>query len=236
MSLMKNQGRYASFSVSSSSIAGVFGWMFYGLLLTFATAFGLYLAACNSIISVDSYLKIMTISSIAYIVYAFAAIFLMAKIQSKIGSVITYSIYALLFGAMLSSIFIYSNIMDVIYALGATSLVFGIMALYGYFTKKDLTGFGSILTMFLIGVIILSFINLILYLISPTTFMILDAVLSYVLLGIIIGYVAFDVQRVKRAAEQGALANSLPVYLAFNLYIDFIYIFIRILDIINSNK
>ncbi len=237
MASLKNQGRYASFSVSSSSIAKVFGWMFYGLLLTFGTAFGLYLLAGYEIIAAETYLIVLAVSAVSYLIFSFIAIFIMAGTQNKIVSTVIYSIYALLLGTVLSSIFITTNISNVVYALGTTSLVFGVMALYGYFTKRDLTGFASILTMLLLGIIVMSLVNLLLsFFLGSTVFTMMDWIFSYVVLGIIIGYVAYDVQRIKYAAEAGALSNSLPIYLAFNLYTDFIYIFIRILAIINSNR
>lgn len=237
MASLKDQGRYASFSVSSSSVTKVFGWMFYGLLLTFGTALGLYLSAGYGVISADAYLTVLAVSAMSYLVFSFIAIFVMARTQNKTTSIIIYSIYALLLGIVLSSIFITTDISDVVYALGTTSLVFGIMALYGYFTKRDLTGFASILTMLLIGIIVMSFVNFLLsFFLGSAAFTMMDWIFSYAVLGIIIGYVAFDVQRIKHAAEAGALCNSLPIYLAFNLYTDFVYIFIRIVAIISSRR
>ncbi len=234
---LKNEGKYASFSVSSSSIAKVFAWMFYGLLLTFGTALGLYLFAINGVVAAETYLIVLAVSAVSYLIFSFAAIFIMARTQNKTVSIIIYSIYALLLGIVLSSIFLTTDISNVVYALGTTSLVFGVMALYGYFTKRDLTGFASILTMLLMGIIVMSLVNLLLsFFLGSGVFTMMDWIFSYVVLGIIIGYVAFDVQRIKYAAEAGALSNSLPIYLAFNLYTDFIYIFIRILAIIQASR
>ncbi len=229
-------GKYQSFSISNS-IAGVFGWMFYGLIMTFLMAFGLYLAAANNILSPETYVSVLLISSISYIVYSLIATFAMAFVRKKSISITLYTIYALLLGACLSSIFITFEFNDIVYAIGTTALIFGIMALYGYFTKRDLTGFASILSMLFIGVLVMSFVNLILSMIRG--FDIYNGsywLMSYLVLGIIIGYVAFDVQRIKYAASNGALRSSLPVYLAFCLYSDFIAIFLRILLIIAKNK
>lgn len=236
MASMKKAGKYNSFVVTNSSVVGVFGWMFYGLLLTFGSAFVLCLLAYNGVIQEDVYLTIVIASAITFLIYSFISVFLMAFIKNKVASTVVYSIYALLFGILLSSVFISINVKDVVYALGATSLVFGIMAIYGYFTKKDLSRFGSILTMFLIGALVMSLFNVILYFVNTETFQIVDALLSYIILAVIIGYVAVDVQSVKRAAEVGALANSLPIYLAFTLYTDFMYIFIRLLAIFSSRN
>lgn len=231
------QKDYSAFEVDSLGVVKVFGWLFYGLLLTFVTAGTTFLLARNGVISADTYVGLLIASSIIYIIFSFVAIFAMSLTKSKTVSIVIYSIYSLVLGIVLSSLFITCDVGNIFLALGVTSLVFGGMSLYGYFTKRDLTSFGSILTMILIGALFMSLINVILYFaLGAATYTMLDIILSYVILGVIIGYVAFDVQRIKRAAESGQLANSMPIYLAFNLYTDFIYIFIRILSIIESNK
>lgn len=237
MASMRDRGRYETFSVSNSSMTKVFGWMFYGLFVTFASALGLYLCACNRIISVESYSAVLTISAVCFLIFSFISIFIMEKTQSKTAGIIIYSAYALMLGLTLSSLFVVFEMGEIIYSLGVTGLVFGIMSLYGYFTKRDLSSFASTLFMILIGAMIISLVNSILYFFIPSAGLdIVEWMLSYVVLGVIIGYVAFDVQRVKLAAENGSLSNAMPIYLAFNLYSDFIYIFIRILNIIGEAR
>lgn len=226
----RDRGRYRSFEISNTTVAGVFGWMFYGLFLTFVAALGFYLLTVNGIVPVDVYVTAITVSTIIYLIFSFLATFIMAVSRKKIVSIIIFSIYSLLLGLMLSSIFITATIGEVFYAFGVTSLIFGVMALYGYFTKRDLSSFGSIITMFLIGALLMSIINL--FVASEPVYWII----SYVILGVIIGYVAFDVQRIKYAAREGSLVNSYPIFLAFNLYTDFISIFLRILVIIMNNR
>ena len=237
---MRKVGTYERFEISTSSFVGVFGWMFYGLLLTAIAAIGLFLGAQNGWISADQYSMVLTVSIIAFFIYTFVAIFAMNVTRSKNAALVFYSIYALLLGILLSSVLILYDLGTVTYAFGATCLVFGIMALYGYFTKRDLTRFASILTMIFFGVIIVSLLNtLCFFFLAPGTYGAINWVISYVVLAIIIGYVAFDVQCLKNAAQNGMLANSLPIFLAFNLYTDFIAIFIRLVQIIgaaNSNN
>ncbi len=226
----RDRGRYRSFEISNTTVAGVFGWMFYGLFLTFLAALGFYLLTVNGIVPAEVYVTTITVSTIIYLIFSFVATFIMAVSRKKIVSITIFSIYSLLLGLMLSSIFITATIGEVFYAFGITSLIFGIMALYGYFTKRDLSSFGSIITMFLIGALLMSIINFFVAL-EPVYW-----IISYVILGVIIGYVAFDVQRIKYAAREGALVNSYPIFLAFNLYTDFISIFLRILVIIMNNR
>ena len=234
---MFKENAYSSFKISSSSMVGVFGWMFYGLFLSAFSAIGLFLLAANGIIPVDSYLTIIAVSTIVFVIYSFVSIFLMGMTRSKTSAVVIYSIYALLLGIVLSSFLIMYDLGTITYAFGTTCLVFGIMAIYGYFTKRDLSGFASILTMFLIGALLVSLVNLLcFYFIGAEVYSAINWVISYVILGVIIGYVAFDIQRLKRAAECGALVSSIPIYLAFSLYTDFVAIFIRLVQIIGASR
>ncbi len=234
---MNRVGTHASFEISTSSFVGVFGWMFYGLLLTALAAVGLVLGVGFGNISPDQYMMILTVSLIVFFVYSFVSIILMNITHSKTGALIIYSIYALLLGVLMSSVLIVYEVETVAYAFGATCLVFGIMALYGYFTKRDLTSFASILTMILVGAILVSLVNsLLFWVIFPGAYGAINWALSYIILGVIIGYVAFDVQRLKRAAQNGLLSNSVPIYLAFALYTDFIAILLRLIQIIGSAR
>lgn len=230
MTSMKERGRYNSFVVSNSSIAGVFGYMFLGLLITFAVAFGFFMAAANEIIPIEAFMTTIFISLFAYIILTFVGTFVMARTQNKVTSIVMYSLYCAVLGLVLSSIFVTFEITDIIYAVGVTAAIFGIMALYGYFTKRDLSSFGSVLFMFLLGAMIMSLINI--FFISNTLYWIIN----YIVLAVVIGYVAYDVNLIKRAAREGALSSSLSVFLAFNLFTDFISIFLRILMIIARNR
>ena len=84
--------------------------------------------------------------------------------------------------------------------------------------------------MILIGALIISIINIFI------ANSIIDWVLSYVLLAVYIGFIAYDVQNVKKLAESGRLTNNISLLMALNLYIDFVYIFIRLLSIINRAR
>lgn len=64
----------------------------------------------------------------------------------------------------------------------------------------------------------------------------LDWILSYVTLAIYIGFIAFDIQKVKRIAETNQGTTNIALLMALNLYIDFVYVFIRIVNLIGNSK
>ena len=133
-------------------------------------------------------------------------------------------------GLWISPVILFSDVNTISIALLTTSVVFGVMALYGMVTKRDLSGFGSFLIMLLLGSLIISIFNI--FIASYAV----DWIVSYVILAVYIGFIAFDIQRVKRLAASGNLNTNIALLMALNLYIDFVYIFIRIVSIIQRNR
>lgn len=116
-----------------------------------------------------------------------------------------------------------------------TAGMFGGMALLGYTTRTDLTKFGSILIMALIGIIIATVVNM---LILRSSMM--DYVIS--LLGVLIftGLTAYDVQKLKRIGSQVEQASEdgrkLTIMGALTLYLDFINLFLFLLRFLGNRK
>ena len=113
----------------------------------------------------------------------------------------------------------------------AASAIFGLSALYGYLTKGDLSKLGTIFIVTLIVGVIVSIINLFL------KNSMIDIVLDWVILLVFFGVTAWDMQKVKMLAgsEEGK-DERMAVYCAMDLYLDFINIFIRILNIFGSRR
>jgi len=140
--------------------------------------------------------------------------------------------YSLLNGITLSSIFLLYTQSSLTATFAATAGTFGAMSLLGYFTKKDLTKFGGIMYMALIGLIIASVVNWIWP--GPTMYMII----TYAGVLIFVGLTAYDTQKIKRIGqeldintEQGKKAAILG---ALSLYLDFINLFLLLLRFLGS--
>lgn len=143
--------------------------------------------------------------------------------------------FAVLMGMGLSSILIIYEINSIFKTFLVTGLMFGTMAVLGYTTKTDLTRFGSILLMALIGIMIAMVVNI--FMGSST----LDYIIS--LLGVLIftGLTAYDVQRLKRigmgAGEYGeADVRKLSILGALTLYLDFINLFLFLIRFLGDRK
>jgi len=112
--------------------------------------------------------------------------------------------------------------------------MFGLMSVVGYTTKTDLTNFGSIMMMALVGIIIASLINMFLH--SGT----MDYIISFIGVLVFTGLTAYDVQKLKNigsGVEFGtATTSKLVIMGALNLYLDFINLFLFLLRLFGDRK
>ncbi|GAA4335697.1 Bax inhibitor-1/YccA family protein [Mucilaginibacter gynuensis] len=142
--------------------------------------------------------------------------------------------FAVMMGISLSFIFLaYTS--GMIYGTFITaSVVFGIMAIAGYTTSQDLTKFGSILGMFLIGIVVASIVN---WFIGSSG---LSMIISYVGVAVFVGLTAYDVQKLKRIGaglEYGDQSTQkIAIMGALTLYLDFINLFLMLLRVFSGNR
>ena len=140
-----------------------------------------------------------------------------------------FIVYAALTGLTLSSIFLVYDLGTIATAFFVTAGTFAVMSLYGYATKRDLTGLGGLALMGLFGIIIASVVNIFLHNAG------LDLVLSYLGVFIFMGLIAFDTQKLKKYAasitEDDQSAHKVAIMGALALYLDLINIFLFLLRI-----
>ena len=111
--------------------------------------------------------------------------------------------------------------------------VFGAMSLYGYSTKRDLTSMGSFLVMGLIGIIVVSLVNI--FLQSPA----IEFATSFIGMAIFMGLTAWDTQKLKTmyyTSGGGEMGQKMAVLGAFTLYLDFINLFLYMLRFFGDRK
>lgn len=204
----------------------IFFWMFIGLAITFGIGYYVSLNA-NMLYNVFSkYYIFLIIAEIAVVIWLSAGIRKMKPSTAKI----LFCIYSFLTGLTFSSIFVVYQMTSIIMVFGITSLIFLIFALIGYFTKLDLTKIGIYLFMALFGVIICSIINMF---VGSETF---DFGLTVICLIIFIIYIAYDIQLIKRNLYAISEEDNLAIYGALQLYLDFINIFLRLLQIFGKSR
>lgn len=171
-------------------------------------------------------------------IVTFAPIVVVFMLGARLGSMTAQTAktwfwgYAVLMGLSLASIFMMYTGESIARTLFITAGTFGAMSLYGYTTKRDLTGLGSFLFMGVIGVLIAGVVNMFLH--SPALYFVTS--LIGVFLGV--GLAAYDTQKVKSIylSFGGADAERLAVLGALTLYIDFVYLFIHLLQFFGQRR
>lgn len=202
----------------------VYGWMFIGLLISFIT--GYYVSTKpNMVYNMANAYWILALIEIGVCIWLSAGIRKMQPTTAKI----LFCLYSFLTGLTLSFIFVVFKIDSIVYVFGITSAAFAIMALIGTYTNIDLTKLGTILFMGLIGIILASLVNLI---IGSQVF---D--LGTTIIGIIIFtlYIAYDVQKIKYIS-QSLEEDKAAILCAFELYLDFINLFIKLIRLFGKSK
>lgn len=213
-------------------ITKVYGWMFLGLLLTGLTA--VFTASSESLVQFIVYNRIVFLALIfaelGLVIYFSARIH---KMTASSASMV-FIFYSILSGLTLSVIFLVYTTASLASTFFITGGTFGIMSAYGYFTKRDLTSWGNILFMALIGLIIASLVNLFWH--NP----ILYWVVTYAGVLIFVGLTAYDTQKIKKMgqeldsdSEEGRKASIMG---ALRLYLDFINLFLLLLRIFGRRR
>ena len=161
--------------------------------------------------------------------------FLSARIQSMSvsGAQTAFWVFAGLMGLSLSSIFLVYTTASIVQTFFITATSFGALSLYGYTTKRDLSAMGSFLFMGLIGLIIASLVNL--FLASSA----LQFAISAIGVLIFAGLTAYDTQQIKEMYYEGdgeAVAGRKAIMGALRLYLDFINLFMFLLQFLGNNR
>ena len=145
-----------------------------------------------------------------------------------------FIIYSALNGVTLSGIFMVYSMTSIAKVFFITAGTFAAMALYGYFTKTDLSKIGNILFMALIGLIIATVVNLFL---KSAMF---DLILCYIGVGIFVGLTAWDSQKIKHMlamqVDMSESAQKIALMGALSLYLDFINLFLYLLRIFGNRN
>jgi hypothetical protein len=210
----------------------VYLWMALALVITGFTAY--YVATNETLITA------LVTNQILFWGLAIVEIGLVIGLSAAINKLslttatLMFVLYSVINGATMSFIFLiytYSSITSVFFITAGT---FAVMALFGYFTKTDLTSLGKILFMALIGIIIATIVNIF------TKSEGLAVILNYLGVLVFVGLTAYDSQKIKQmllmAPDAGEGAQKLALLGALSLYLDFINLFLYLLRIFGSKR
>ncbi|WP_128253612.1 Bax inhibitor-1/YccA family protein [Falsirhodobacter deserti] len=230
----------------------VYGVMSVGMLLTGAAAWaiaglatttdpsqavaqmgnGQYLTSLGSAIYASP-LKWVIMFAPLLVVFAFGA--MLNRMSAAAAQVVFYG-YAVLMGLSLSSIFLVFTGASIAQTFLVTSIAFAALSLYGYTTKRNLSGLGTFLMMGVIGLVVAMIVNI--FLQSPALMFAISAI------GVLIfaGLTAYDTQNIKNNYIQHAQMGDsewlgkAAIMGALQLYLDFINLFMFLLQFMGNRE
>ena len=233
------QGTVAGQGVARTFMASVFMWMFVALGISAVAA-----VAFSSVPELNDMLRNdlggMTLLGKVVMFAPLLFVLVMSLGFARLSApllVVLYIAYAAITGISFSFIFQFYQLGSVMTCFAASAAMFGVMAVMGYTTNKDLTSFGRIMIMGLIGIVVASLINM--FLGSER----MDYIISIIGVAVFTGLTAYDVQKIKRVGQgieyEGADATQvrkLSILGGLTLYLDFINLFLMLLRVFGSRR
>jgi hypothetical protein len=209
-------------------MAAVYRWMTFGLLVTAGVAF--YVATTPEVLQAIFGNRMvfwgLIIAQFGLVIALSAAV---NKLSAGVAGAL-FLLYSALTGATLSAVLIAYTGASVASAFAVTAGTFLAMSVYGTVTKRDLTSWSTFLFMGLIGIVIASVVNIF------TRSGMVSWVISAAAVVVFTGLTAYDTQRLRRMAVAGAGVAALPVNGALALYLDFINLFLSLLNIFGGRR
>lgn len=211
----------------ASYLAKVFGWMFLGLFLTAGTSM-IVLSSAEIFYAVAPWVFPLLFAELGLVWYMSSRV----NEMSATACTISFFVYSFFNGITLTPIVAQYTGSSVASVFMVTAGTFAIMALYGLTTKKDLTSWGSLLFMLLIGLILAMVVNI---------FMangLVSMVLSCLGVFIFVGLTAYDAQVIKEqyinGMEYSEIGHKVAIMGALTLYLDFINLFLNLLRLFGN--
>jgi FtsH-binding integral membrane protein len=217
-----------------SYMLSVYNTMALGLALTGVAALGTATLAANN----PAFAQLIYASPLKWVIMLapLAAVFFLSfRIQSMslTAATTTFWAYAGILGVSLSSIFMVYTSASIVQTFFITAASFGALSLYGYTTKRDLTGMGSFLFMGVVGILLASLVNI--FLASSA----LQFVISAAGVLVFAGLTAYDTQDIKNMyydADDSDTMGKKALMGALRLYLDFINMFMFLLQFLGNRE
>jgi hypothetical protein len=219
----------------------VYNYMASGVLLTAIIAYfaGTSDAFLQAVLKFDGG-QAVGVAPVGYLIM-FAplamAFFMMFKLRTMSTETlqITFWAYAVLMGLSLFSIFLIYTQTSILRVLFVTAGTFGLLSMFGYATKRDLTSWGTFLIVGMWAMLIVSLVNFFLLKSSG-----LSLAMSYIGVLLALGMTAYDTQKIKEVYYQvGRSADAIKrasIMGALQLYMDFVYLFINLMRIMGERR
>ena len=210
----------------NSAMVRVYNYMFLAVIISMVTAFAVSTSAGLMAFLFTGAVKWLVI--FAPLIAVFAIAFLQERMSLGQLRLTLYG-FAGLMGVSMATVFVVFTMGSIVSAFMGAAVLFGTMSFYGYFTKRNLDSLGRFMFVGLIAIIIASVVNI--FIGSSVMQMVVSAIAIIVFLGL----TAYDTQKIR---EQVSYSNDgrAEVMGALSLYMDFINLFIHLLQLFGSRK
>jgi uncharacterized protein len=226
---LDEQGRVVGSQAIARFFNSVYAWMAAGLALTALVAYWISTRAEFQNLGGGVFIGLFIVQIILVMTISAAV----TRISAATATVL-FLLYAALNGVTLSGIFTHYAHATLASAFAVTAGMFAVMSLYGFLTRRDLSAWGSLLFMGLIGVILATIVSIFWH------NSILNVVINYVGVLVFVGLTAYDTQMLKQMAVEtsadGALAARLSITGALWLYLDFLNLFLFLVRSMNDRR
>lgn len=219
-------GVYRSASDINSAMARVYGHM--GLAVLTSMVVSMLVASSASLMTFLFTGAMKWVVMFAPLVAILAVSFAMEKMSKSTLQIFLHG-FAALMGLSFSTIFIVYSLGSIVSAFMSAAILFGVMSFYGYFTKKNLDSIGQFMFIGLIAIIIASIVNI--FIGSTVMQMVISAIAVIVFLGL----TAYDTQKIREMVSYDN-DGKMEVAGALSLYLDFINLFLSLLQLFGSRK
>ena len=210
----------------------VYGWMAVGLALSGLVAWLVADAALSGAFTLTP--GTLIFCAVVEVVLVLVLSMAIHKLSPMVAALL-FLAYAALNGVTLSVLLLFYAATTIQTAFFVAAGTFAAMALFGTLTRRDLSTLGRVCSMALIGLVIATLINLFLRNSG------LDAILCYLGVAVFVGLTAYDAQKVRHLADAAGeldrpTVSRLGILCALSLYLDFINLFIYLLQIFGRNR
>jgi FtsH-binding integral membrane protein len=220
-------GIYRSAEQINSAMARVYGHMGLAVITSMIVSFLVSSSPALMAFFFTGAMKWLVI--FAPLVAILAVSFAMDKFSTGALTIFLHG-FAALMGLSFATIFVVYNMGSIVSAFMGAAVLFSTMSFYGYFTKRNLNGVGQFMFIGLIAIIIASIINIF---IGSTVF---QMVISAIGIIVFLGLTAYDTQKIREMVSVGGDTGKEEVMGALSLYLDFINLFLLLLQLFGGKK
>ncbi len=220
--------RVYNYMAAGVALTGLVAWLTFSAAVV-QTGAGLQLTAFGQAVFQGPLMWVLVLAPLGLV---FAISFGINRMQPA-TALMLFFVYAGLLGLSLASIFLIYTGTSITRVFFISAATFGALSLWGYTTKRDLTGVGSFMYMGLIGIIIASLVNIFL---RSTG---LDWAISVIGVVVFAGLTGWDTQRIKEMydpMDDGTIGGRKAVMGALSLYLDFINLFLMLLRLMGDRR